>query len=68
MELVRSVSGFVHELMKHVGRKNMHSGFEWFFCAKVDFETKLSEVVREEGDPFFDVGTGFKDKCAVIFI
>ena len=39
-----------------------------FFCTNVHFEAKPRKVVREEGDPFLYVGTGFKDKCAVIYI
>ena len=33
-----------------------------FYFANVHFEAKPSKVVGEEGDSFFDVGPGFKDK------
>ena len=63
-----SVSGKVCALKETGGGKKMHSVFEGFFRANVHFDAKPSKVVREEGDPFFDVGPGFKDKSAVIYI
>ena len=39
-----------------------------FFCDNVNFEAKPSEVVGEEGDPYFDVGPGLKNKFAVVYI
>ena len=32
------------------------------------FESKPNEVVRGEGDLFFDVGTGLKEKFSVVFL
>ena len=37
-----------------------------FSCANVNFEAKPSKVVGWEGDSFFNVSPGFKDKCAVV--
>ena len=34
----------------------------------MNFEAKTPKVVGEEGDTYFDVGLGFKNKCAVIYI
>ena len=39
-----------------------------FFCANVHFEAKPSEVIKKEGDPFFDVGPGFRNKCTIVYI
>ena len=60
LEVVGEVSGSVCVLNKPRGGVNTHSLFEGFFCAKVHFEAKPSKVIRKEGDPFFDVGPGFK--------
>ena len=64
-----SVRGNVHLLKKPGGRNNAHSVFEgFFFCSNMHFKAKLREVVREEGDPFFNFGPGFKDKYIAIYI
>ena len=55
-------------LKKHGGGGNTHSVFEVFFCANVHFEAKPSKVIGKEGDPFFNVGPGFKKKCAIVYI
>ena len=34
------------------------------FCADVNFEAKPRKVVGEEGDPSFDVDTGFKKNAS----
>ena len=62
IELLSSVSGNDCALKKHVGRNNTHSVFD------VNLEAKPSEVVVEVGDQSFDVGPGFKNKRAVIYI
>ena len=60
--------GSVRVLNKPGGRNNTLSVFEVFFCANVHFEAKPSEVIRKEGDNFFDVGPGFKNECAIVYI
>ena len=62
------VSGKVHALKKPGIRKNKYSLFEGFFPVSMYFKAKLIEVIGKNGDPFFYVGPGFKDKCAVIYI
>ena len=49
------------------GRIHIHSLRE-FFCANVNFKAKPREAVGKEDDPYFDVVTGFKSKCAIIYI
>ena len=55
-------------LKKHGGGENMHSVFKGFFCANVHFKAKSRKVVGKEGDPFFGVGPGFKNNCAIFYI
>ena len=62
------MSGSVCVLKKPWGGKNTHSVFEGFFCASVHSKAEPSKVIGKEGDPFFDVGPGFKNKCAVVYI
>ena len=46
----------------------MYSVLRDFYCANVHFEPKLSKVVGEEGDYYFDAITEFKDKCTIVYI
>ena len=63
------MSDSVRLLNKPGGGENMNLVFEVFFiCANVNFKAKPSKVVGKEGGPFFDVGPGFKNKCAVAYI
>ena len=62
------MSGSVRVLKKSGGGENAHSVFEVFFFANVHFEAKPSEVIGKEGDPFFDVGPGLKNKCDIVYI
>ena len=55
-------------LKKPGGGKNIYSVRKVFLFANVHFEAKPSKVVGKEGDPSFDVGPGFKNKCAIIHI
>ena len=68
VEVVREVSGSVRVLKKPGGGENTHSVLEVFLCANVHFKAKPSKVVGNEGDPFFDVGPGFKNKCTIIYV
>ena len=54
------MGGSVLVLEKPGGGKITHSVFKVFFCANVHFKAEPSKVIGKEGDPFFDVGPGFK--------
>ena len=68
VEVVIEVSGIFRMLKKPGGGENTHSVLEVFLCANVHFKAKPSKVVGNEGDPFFDVGPGFKNKCTIIYV
>ena len=62
-----SVNGKVSAFNAPRVGKNTHSVFEGFlFGANVYSEAKPNKVVGEEGDPFFGVGHGFKEKFSVV--
>ena len=63
-----SVSSNARALKKPRGRKKNYSVFKVFFCVNAHFEAKPSKVVKYGGDPFFDVGPGFKNKCTIIYV
>ena len=67
--MIREVSGIVFVLKKPGGGENTHSVFDGFSSRfNVHFKSKPSKVVGREGDPFFDVSPGFKNKCTVVYI
>ena len=69
MELVRYVSGSIPVLKKPGGGGEICiQSSRGFFCANVHFNAKPRKVIRKEGDPSLDVGTGFKNKCLIIYI
>ena len=39
-----------------------------FYRSDVHFKSELGKVVEKEGDTFFDVSPGFKNKRAVVYI
>ena len=62
------MSGSVCVLKKSEGGKDTHSVFEVFSHADVHFKSEPKKVVGKEGNPFFNVSPGFKNKCAVVYI
>ena len=62
------VIGSIRVLKKPREMKNTHSVVEGFFHSGVHFKSEPSKVVGKEGDTFFNVSPGFKNKCAVVYI
>ena len=62
------MNGIVRVLKKPGGGENTHSVFEGFLVLIVHFKSEPSKVVGKEGNPFFNVSPGFKNKCTVVYI
>ena len=64
------MSGIVDVLKKPGGGENTHSVFDDPPPPRSDvhFKSEPGKVVRDEGDPFFDVSPGFKRKISVFYI
>ena len=65
--MVREVSGIVRVLKKPGGGKIRIQSLMVFYRSDVHFKSETVKVVGKEGDPFFDVSPGFKEKCAVVY-
>ena len=62
------MSGSICVFKKPGGGENVHSVLKIFFCANDNIKAKLSKVIGKEGALSFDVGPGFKNKCAIVYI